>query len=71
MQDTVTANMNDPNDNNWAEYYINNHKAKMVIFACSPGWYDYSERLAFHPKYNDIDEVLYNKVTGIDLDYLD
>lgn len=48
------------NDNNWAEYYINNQGKDGVIFACpGRGWYDYSERLAFlFKKYNDIDEVI-------------
>lgn len=48
------------NDNNWAEYYINNQNKDGVIFACpGRGWYDYSERLAFLFKtYNDIDEVI-------------
>jgi hypothetical protein len=48
------------NDNNWAEFYINNQDKDGVIFACpGRGWYDYSERLAFlFKKYNDIDEVI-------------
>ena len=48
------------NDNNWAEYYINNKGADGVIFANpSNGWWEYSEWLSFlFKKYDDIKEVV-------------
>lgn len=48
------------NDNNWAEFYINNKDADGVIFAnSSNGWWEYSEWLSHLFKtYDDIKEVV-------------
>lgn len=48
------------NDNNWAEFYINNKDAEGVIFAnSSNGWWEYSEWLSHLFKtYDDIKEVV-------------
>tara|TARA_B100000900_G_C20488456_1_gene678501 strand:+ start:258 stop:1136 length:879 start_codon:yes stop_codon:yes gene_type:complete len=48
------------NDNNWAEFYINDKNADGVIFAnSSNGWWEYSEWLSFlFKKYDDIKEVV-------------